>query len=358
MGILYRELPGLACDFSGTASFVRWMNGMGVIHAPVGCIGNYAGFDEPDWFTDPGMILSSSMGEDEAILGLDDVVIDKSVVSINDLHPDFYTLIGCPPPALIGTDYAAICSIIEKRTGVPCIPVDTTGFDNYVVGADKFLTAMADRFLGKKETVKGTANVMGYNHLDYRGDDDLKDLISILGDRYDRINTCDSLESFKDLTSAEINIVVSSSALHLAHIMKNRFGIPFTCDLPVFGGDHECIRDTGKKVLMIGDQVIINSIRDMMEARYGCICDVASFFGLDDSIADGNDVSACTEAEFKDLLTDGYDMVVGDPLFRKFTELPFIELPHVAVSSRLFWNSHVPLFRKESLKLFDRAFDT
>ena len=354
MAVLLRELPGFACDFSGTASFVSRMRGMGVIHAPVGCIGNYTGFDEPDWFVNPGMIFSSSMREDETIFGLDEIVIEKSVQSVNDLNPDFYVMIGCPPPALIGTDYQAIAEEVERRTGVPSISVDTNGFDTYRRGADKFFKAMAERFLEPMEKKDGLVNVIGYNHLDYCGEEDLKDLCSILSGKWKDINTCGSLEDFRRLPQAELNVVVSASALGLARYMEREFGMPYTCDLPVGGTDVPASAGKGgKKVLIIGDQVMSNATRTMVEKRYGCTCDVATFFDLDEGISRPGDAGLVSEEDLKNMLSRGYDFVIGDPLFRKFVNCEYVQIPQVAVSSRLFWNNHIPTFRDDLLKVVD-----
>ena len=354
MAMLLRDLPGFACDFSGVASYVSRMSGMGIIHAPNGCIGNYVGFDEPSWFTNPGMIFSSSMREDEAIFGLDDIVIEKMINAVSRLQPDFHVLIGCPPAALIGTDYKAISDEVEEQTGVPGISVDTNGFDTYCGGAEKYFRAMAERFLQPMKTKKRTINVLGYNHLDYCNDDDLVDLCHLLDDKWDNVNCCDSLDDFCKLPEAEENIVVSSSALNLARYMESEFGIPYSYELPISGTyDVDNVSKCDDRVLIIGDQVISESIRNLVEGRYGYECDVATFFGLDKKISRIGDANLVTEDNLKSLLSRGYDVIIGDPLFEKFTESKFIGIPHVAVSSKLFWNKHIHTFRKELLNTID-----
>ena len=356
MAVLLRDLPGSACDFSGSASFISRMKGMCVIHAPTGCLGNYTGFDEPEWFTRPGMVFTSSMREDEAIFGLDDILIQKSVKTVRALDPDFFVVLGAPPPALIGTDYEAISSAVENETGVPCIAVDTTGFGSYRVGAEKFLSAMADRFLNKCQTVKGTVNILGYSYLDYCNERDMDELCGILSREWGHINRCDSLDAFVRLPEAEMNLVVSSSGLKLARWMEDEFGIPYSCDLPMGDGVGDISGSGGRKVLIIGDQIISNSLRKLVESRYGCECDVSSFFGIDQSVSAEGDRALVTESDLRDRLSCGYDVVIADPLFRKFTDSDFVSLPQVAVSSRLFWNDHIPTFGRGLVSLLDRTF--
>lgn len=359
MGNLLRELPGFASDFTGVSSLVSSMGGMGIIHAPVGCIGNYTGFDEPTWFTEPGMIFSSSMRETEAIFGDEDTLIDKIVRTAEVLKPPFITVIGAPPAALIGSDYYGIASTVEKQTGMPTIGVDTNGFGFYREGMEKFLSQMV-RFIKPPEKDGKGVNILGYTHLDYYDGSDLNRLKTILKNEGETVNcsvgNC-TLNEFSELCKAEKNIVVSSGGLSLAKYLKKTYGMPYTCQLPIggtFSPHNNC--NGNSDILIIGDQIISNSVRNFIRERYGRESDVCTFFGFDRELASPNDVPVTTEKEIKSIIGKDYDVIIGDPLFEKFTSGKYIGIPHEATSSRLFWNSHTNLFGNGIVEILDRHF--
>ena len=67
-------------------------------------------------------------------------------------------------------------------------------------------------------------------------------------------------------------------------------------------------------------------------------------FELDKKLAHQNDLDIESELHLiKVLKEDCYDIVIGDPLFKQllpsYSKAEFVELPHVAVSSRLYWDN-------------------
>ena len=53
------------------------------------------------------------------------------------LSADFIAVIGTPVPAVIGTDYRALSRMIEKKTGIPALTIDTDGTKLYDDGEKK-----------------------------------------------------------------------------------------------------------------------------------------------------------------------------------------------------------------------------
>jgi hypothetical protein len=112
---------------------------------------------------------------------------------------------------------------------------------------------------------------------------------------------------------------------------------------------------TGRRTLIVGEQLVANGIRQALELDYhmGGI-DVATFFDADPAYMRPGDCGRMDEDELAARIRSGaYDRVIGDGLCRLFdTEPPhcrFVAVPHVAVSSRLSWESSVCPFGEHLL---------
>lgn len=73
----------------------------------------------------------------DAILGRDDRLVEKIGKACEKLSADFIAVIGTPVPAVIGTDYRALSRMIEKKTGIPALTIDTDGTKLYDDGEKK-----------------------------------------------------------------------------------------------------------------------------------------------------------------------------------------------------------------------------
>ena len=104
---------------------------------------------------------------------------------------------------------------------------------------------------------------------------------------------------------------------------------------------------------MVGEQLQANSVRVSLEQDCGFgPCDVCTFFHGEKELQRAGDQSGISEAALEERIRSGeYQVIVGDTLLRDLDvpESPrlFIELPHVAVSSRLGWMSEVCPFGEE-----------
>lgn len=361
MAKLLVSLPAFAADYTVAMSVMRHSGAMVAMHGPAGCLGNYTGFVEPDYFADPGMILCSMIGENEAIMGLDGIFIDKIVGAAEDLRPPFIAVIGTPVPAVIGTDYASICTEVEDRTGIPCVYVDATGFNDYAWGVEKAYNALL-RFV-EDDGVRDpdAVNIIGYNVVDYCDTEDLEVLEARLAAQGKRINCvvgdC-GIDDVKKLARAGENLVVSSSGLRFANTLRRRYGTPYRIGIELGDGRGPAPATDVKRVMVIGDQVMANAMREYIEQRFGCTCDVVTFFTFSKKIAREDDAKVVDEFDFAPLTERGYDMYIGDPIFRRIVPegSRYVSVPHPAVSSRLHWDDHVPLLGKGMLDLLDASF--
>ena len=67
----------------------------------------------------------------DAILGRDELLIRKLTKITEQIPAAFTAIVGTPVPAVIATDYQALRRMTEKKTGLPCITVETDGTRGY-----------------------------------------------------------------------------------------------------------------------------------------------------------------------------------------------------------------------------------
>ena len=126
-------------DVSGVCSALYELGGMTVIHDPSGCNSTYSTHDEPRWFDTDSLMFVSGLDEMTAVLGDDNVLIDDVTHAVRDLKPRFVTLCSGSIPHIIAFDCKGVAHLLEKRTGVPMLPVATTGNRSYVAGVGETL---------------------------------------------------------------------------------------------------------------------------------------------------------------------------------------------------------------------------
>ena len=134
---LRKYLSPFAPDQSGAAAVLCEFHGLIIILDAGGCAGNICGFDEPRWFESRSAIFSAGLRDMDAILGRDDRLVEKIGKACEKLSADFIAVIGTPVPAVIGTDYRALSRMIEKKTGIPALTIDTDGTKLYDDGEKK-----------------------------------------------------------------------------------------------------------------------------------------------------------------------------------------------------------------------------
>ena len=133
---LRKMIYPFAPDQSGAVSVLYELGGMVIICDAGGCAGNVCGFDEPRWLGTKSAVFSAGLRDMDAILGRDDLLIDKISKAAEKLEAKFVAIIGTPVPATIATDYRALKRMAEKRTGLPVITVDSNGAKLYDEGEE------------------------------------------------------------------------------------------------------------------------------------------------------------------------------------------------------------------------------
>lgn len=254
-------------DVSGVCSALYELGGMTVIHDPSGCNSTYSTHDEPRWFDTDSLMFVSGLDEMTAVLGDDNVLIDDVTHAVRDLKPRFVTLCSGSIPHIIAFDCKGVAHLLEKRTGVPMLPVATTGNRSYVAGVGAALTEWVKRFADSVEspyrvgssrspdcsanTLEGAAgpecfsvNLLGVTPLDFSINGNVDAMRKVFEDAGIPVNCCAAMGEFFDslrhIFRASVNVVVSSCGRRLARYMEQTAGIPYVEGTPIgaYGAAH------------------------------------------------------------------------------------------------------------------------
>ena len=352
-----------SADVFGVASALYELGGMTIMHDASGCNSTYNTHDEPRWYDIDSMVYISGLSEMEAVMGDDGKLIDDIVQAAGELSPKFIALAGTPIPMMIGTDYKAVASVIEKKTGIPTFGFATNGMHDYLSGISMAFEAFASRMTRPMEVVPHSVNVLGLTPLDFAVCGYDGELVSRLqADGFTVLSTWSmgcSLEDIGRSAAAEVNLVVSWCGLAAAKKLKAMYGTPYVIGAPVGqkftaevldalhrSAEDKTCRNLCQPASLEGTTVLIGeSVTSLSLAAALCregagdvrvICPVCceDQLGL---------MRALDEDELVKALA-GARTVVADPLYQPICkDKRFVRLPHEAFSGRLFRREDVNL---------------
>lgn len=362
-------LPPYSSDYSGVCSSLFDLNGMVVIHDASCCSRNYISFDEPRWFGNKRSIFCSGLREIDAVLGDDDKFIIKVLTACESMKPEFIALLGSPVPMIIGTDMDGVAREVEEKTGIPVFGFHTTGFRYYNSGAGAAMLKLAAYYSQRStQQISCGVNILGLTTLDFSDNSNAADIRNLFEENDFKV-TCNfmigcSLPDIQRSAQAEVNVVVAQSGMPLAAFMEKEWGIPYVAATPLGNtGSEAVIRAVQQvradrkslvlhaedlydgEVLILGEQLIANSLRNALAQSYGVKgVTVGCLFGMDKTLAQDFDLDIKDERHIRDLLASGrYSKLVADPLLKvliKGRNIAFFSMPHVAVSSKLYWHRY------------------
>jgi hypothetical protein len=378
-------LPPFAGDYSGVCSALFELNCLTIIDDAACCTRNYINCDEPRWSESRKTTFSSRLRTIEAVLGDEERLIGQTVDAALQIKPDFTAIVSTPVPSIIGRDMGGIARDVEARSGIPALGFDTTGFQYYDRGVSSAIMALVKHFARNlAEPVPGSVNILGLTPLDFSINDNSRILRRLLEENGFHVQCSflmqTDLEQVRRSSSAEVNLVVSQSGWAAAEYMRVHFDIPYVAATPLgtefsrtvvtaleqAGKDKKsrilniAVRDVcEKKILIVGDQVIANSIRTALYQKdRTAAATVASFFSIRPELMAPDDVHLKSEKHLIELLKSAiYQVLIADPLINEIpaaANLTRFALPHPAVSSSLYWNV-VPLFIGEE---FEKTIDS
>lgn len=375
MGRLFRYLPPFAGDYSGVGSALYELGGMLCIHDASGCTGNYVGFDEPRSYDSKQLVYCTGLRQNDAILGNEKIYIDKIVQAAKDMKPKFIAIVGSPVSLIIGFDFKGFAKEIEQLTGLPTFGFETGGMkgcykDGIVMAVNRLLEYYAKdrRNVKNRKNTDKRVNIVGATPLDI-SEENIGELKNILAKEGYEINTVlsmgNTVEGFKNIEDAEINLAITQAGLLIAQNMEKKYKMPYLAGLPIgnYGKDiyFKCLKEvleTGKskiiyydntkkqgelkkKAVVIEDGIIGVSIATQLYGEgYGQVY-VYSPFGKDNVLKEsGIEFTKGEEEILAAINREDCSLIIADPLlleFRKNAEnITMIGIPKYAVSSKLY----------------------
>lgn len=343
---LLKFLSPFAPDQSGAVAALYTYGGLIVICDAGGCTGNICGFDEPRWFENKSAVFSAGLRDMDAILGRDDRLVEKLKKAADQLGGSFAAIIGTPVPAVIATDYKALKKMASKKCGMPVLALECTGTHLYDEGASAAFLEMFQTFAEKDVNKENAVGILGLIPLDVNRLSVKESFGSVYQNQgFDRVycyGMGDGLEAIKKAGGVSKNIVVSPAALKAARYLKETFGTPYEISYPLLPDALKNRLSTlsGKKVLVIHQQVLANEIRTELLTAGAAEVACGTWFLQDNEHKSPQDVHFETEDGFIEYVSQGgFDAVVADPMFRralKEVPLTWIDCAHFAVSGTLW----------------------
>lgn len=280
-------------------------------------------------------------------------------------------LLGSAVPAFVGMDRGQVL----RESGVPGFDLGCDGFTPGVPGLSRALVDLTRQVLGPAVAVEpGRIDVLGYCG-------------AILGKAEKLAHGFEHLQrrgftarfwgwdGFRRDIAAQLNWVVSSAGLAQAEWMKKQYGVPYIAGIPfgprqmfrwraqvneALGRNDEALPAmeaqeekllAGKRVLLIGEPLLIRGMGEFLEDSLGCREAVLGvyaptpaqrrFFGglglplhLFDSVASLRE------------LAENADLIIGDPAFDQGNR-PFLSLPDPAVSGDRYLEEPYSIFGRK-----------
>ncbi|MBP0973669.1 MAG: oxidoreductase [Oscillospiraceae bacterium] len=355
-----RIISTYTADVSGVNSALFELGGMTVMHDASGCNSTYNTHDEPRWYDHDSLVFLSGISEMEAIMGDDEKLISDIVSAAEQLKPRFIAVAGTPIPMMIGTDFKAVASVVEKRTGIPAFGFATNGMHTYVEGASMALAGIADRFVTEKmlKTQDISVNLLGVTPLDFSVNGSAAHLRTVL-EKYGIMTVSnwamgDDLDTLMQASSAHVNLVVSDAGMGAAKVLRERFGIPYVIGRPYGNWTATLVNsirkaaETGEdqvpqvarewaSAVIIGEGISAVSLANALTSETGRAFRAIAATETERVVLGASDRIARDEDELLPLL-NGAEIVIADPLYQPICpkDAHFIRLPHEGFSGRIF----------------------
>ena len=368
-----RILGIYAADTSGVCSALYELGGLVVIHDASGCNSTYTTHDEPRWYRKDSAIVISALTEKDAILGNDDKFLRDVQNAADALHPRFLALCGSAMPFLMGTDFDALATLLERHTGIPTLALHTSGMRSYLVGAGEAFLAIAKRFLRPQSTAPGRRiNLLGATPLDFSIGTTMTSIQDWLLRNGFTIQANlaygGTFEQIAAITGANASLVLSFSGLPLAKYLEEHYGIPYLAGVP-FGQYASVLAENltrlceGKTTswwlkecdpnwMVIGESVSATSLANAIGLSCGKRPRVLCPLDSEPELLPEDALTISSEEEIEEALRPAQH-VIADPLFKPVCNGIFHPLPHEAFSGRCFHSLNLDLIDKPLPKEFD-----
>ena len=203
------------------------------IHDAAGCTGNYTGFDEPRSYNSRTLIYCTGLRKTDAILGNEEVYVQKIVRAAQEMKPNFIAIVGSPVPLVIGFDFNGVAKEIEQLTGIPTFGFATNGMrGNYKDGVVLALKRIMQyygipKLENRQEKQEVKVNILGATPLDISREN-IRAMQKLLKENGYIINSILSMDNNLPQVAvwdeADVNLAVTQAGLWLLWKWKKNMG--------------------------------------------------------------------------------------------------------------------------------------
>ena len=168
--------------------------------------------------------------------------LERGILELDALYsPKAIFVLTSSVTSIIGTDIAGICDSLQSKVQSRLIPVNTSGLGaDYSAGLRKIYLQLAELFVQPDAAKqKGRYNILGASPLHYRAESDICEITRLLREGFGcELLHCLAMnmttEALAELSSAELNIVLTAEAVPSAEYLQSVTGTPYVY-LPPYG---------------------------------------------------------------------------------------------------------------------------
>ena len=196
---------------------------------------NKLGHDYPD------RLFTTGVDDSDIIMGSTEH-LERGILELDALYsPKAIFVLTSSVTSIIGTDIAGICDSLQSKVQSRLIPVNTSGLGaDYSAGLRKIYLQLAELFVQPDAAKqKGRYNILGASPLHYRAESDICEITRLLREGFGcELLHCLAMnmttEALAELSSAELNIVLTAEAVPSAEYLQSVTGTPYVY-LPPYG---------------------------------------------------------------------------------------------------------------------------
>ncbi|SDG29781.1 nitrogenase component 1 [Desulfosporosinus hippei] len=376
MSNILTRLPSLARDYSGACSALFALPSLNLLYSPGGCSSAVIECDEIRDLRQT-LFFGSKLGEMEAVMGAEEEFLFQAErLWVQNRQAELIAIMGTPVSALTGVDIGAIADRLSRRTGLPSLALPTEGFETYYSGVYHTLLTLGKRFLERRAKINNQVNILGYTPLSLGKETHLSEFIDQLGEFGLQINGLvekNNLETFKEMSSAALNLVVSHEGVGLAQYMQKEYSIPYVLNVPVgLSGMQQLFQvlaeivdispsyaskqryaltsraSLGQRAVVIGEPLFASCLASCLRKDFGIdYVESISLMKMDRRMKQVYLEKALSDvhlfeseeglARWMDKLQP--DIIVGDPLYQRLLSkgcTQYVPMPHVGLSGPLY----------------------
>ncbi|TGE38097.1 hypothetical protein E4K67_08910 [Desulfosporosinus fructosivorans] len=377
MSRFLNRLPSLASDYSGACSVLFALPSLNLLYSPGGCSSAVIECDEIRDLRQT-LFFSSKLGEMEAVMGAEEEFLFQAErLWAQNQQAEFMAIMGTPVPALTGVDIGAMADRLCKRTGLTVLALPTEGFETYYSGVYHTLLTLGKRFLERREKKINQVNIIGYTPLSLGKETHLTGLIDEL-EEFGLIINCSpvekiDMETFKSMSSAALNLVVSHEGVGFAQYMQKEYEMPYVMNVPVgLWGMQQLFKDlaeiidiplgyaskhryaptskakSGQRAVVIGEPLFASCMASCLRNDFGLdYVKPTSLMKMDRRMKKVYLEKALSDVhlfEGEEALAEWLnriqpDIIVGDPLYQSLLgkgSVRYVPIPHVGLSGPMY----------------------